>query len=62
MGNKCDKQAMVSMQEHNEVTSKFGLTLSARTSAKTGEGIQAAFEELVVKVSSTEIKQYRKQI
>ncbi|GMH92375.1 hypothetical protein TrVE_jg2613 [Triparma verrucosa] len=60
VGNKCDKQAMVSMQEHNEVTSKFGLTLSARTSAKTGEGIQAAFEELVVKVYESDKERGRK--
>ncbi|GMH85703.1 hypothetical protein TL16_g10317 [Triparma laevis f. inornata] len=60
VGNKCDKPSLVSMLEHSEVTSKFGLTLSARTSAKTGEGIQKAFEELVVKVYESDPARGRK--
>ena len=50
VGNKVDKHAIVSMEEHNDATAKFGLKLSARTSAKTGEGIHEAFEKLVCHV------------
>ena len=50
VGNKVDKHAMVSLDEHNEATGKFGLKLNARTSAKTGEGIDEAFEKLVCHV------------
>ena len=50
VGNKVDKHAMVSLDEHNEATTKFGLKLNARTSAKTGEGIDEAFEKLVCHV------------
>ena len=54
VGNKIDLPTVVSNTMHDEFVSSAGLTLSARTSARTGEGIQEAFEKLVVMVHDVE--------
>ena len=48
--SQCDKPAEVSEEEQASATSQLGLSLSARTSARTGEGIAEAFETLIIKV------------
>ncbi|GMI45349.1 hypothetical protein TrCOL_g9834 [Triparma columacea] len=50
VGNKCDKPAVVGVAAQEKVLRDLGLTLGARTSARTGEGIAEAFEKLVMKV------------
>ena len=56
VGNKCDLEngTSVSAEEQTLAIKKFGFTLGARTSAKTGEGIQDAFEKLVIHVYETD--------
>lgn len=54
VGNKCDKPAVVSLADQENVLKDLGLTLGARTSARTGEGITEAFEKLVLKVYDTD--------
>jgi len=56
VGNKIDLPPIVSNAEHGEFIAAAGLSrqLSARTSAKNGEGIQEVFEKLVVQVHDVE--------
>ena len=49
-GNKIDLAPQVADAEHAASVSELGLTLSARTSAKTGQGVDAAFTALIVAV------------
>ena len=49
-GNKIDLAPQVADAEHAASVGELGLTLSARTSAKTGAGVDAAFTSLIVAV------------
>lgn len=50
VGNKIDLTPVVSEAEHQAAVQSLGLTLEARTSAKTGEGVKNAFNDLVIAV------------
>lgn len=50
VGNKTDLTPVVNEAEHNASVKGLSLSLAARTSAKTGEGVNRAFERLVVAV------------
>ena len=50
VGNKTDLTPVVNEAEHQASVKILGMALSARTSAKTGDGVNSAFEELVVAV------------
>lgn len=50
VGNKTDLTPVVNEAEHMASVKSLGLTLSARTSAKSGDGVNQAFEALVLSV------------
>ena len=50
VGNKTDLTPVVNEAEHMASVKTLGMHLSARTSAKTGDGVNSAFETLVVAV------------
>lgn len=52
VGNKIDldNQIQIALSEHDRATADMGLTLSARTSARTGQNVEAAFADLLIRV------------
>lgn len=50
VGNKTDLTPVVNEAEHQASVKTLGMSLSARTSAKTGDNVNAAFEILVIAV------------
>uniref|UniRef100_A0A7S2DF35 Uncharacterized protein n=1 Tax=Octactis speculum TaxID=3111310 RepID=A0A7S2DF35_9STRA len=50
VGNKSDLDPAVSVDAHRIALEEMGLVLNARTSAKTGENVEQAFEELIKRV------------
>ena len=54
VGNKTDLTPVVNEAEHMASVKSLGLSLSARTSAKTGDGVNQAFEALVISVYDTD--------
>eukprot|EP00615_Pteridomonas_danica_P001294 CAMPEP_0114344310 /NCGR_PEP_ID=MMETSP0101-20121206/11315_1 /TAXON_ID=38822 ORGANISM="Pteridomonas danica, Strain PT" /NCGR_SAMPLE_ID=MMETSP0101 /ASSEMBLY_ACC=CAM_ASM_000211 /LENGTH=291 /DNA_ID=CAMNT_0001479577 /DNA_START=25 /DNA_END=900 /DNA_ORIENTATION=+ len=54
VGNKTDLTPVVNEAEHMASVKSLGLALSARTSAKTGDGVNSAFEALVISVYDTD--------
>ena len=58
-GNKIDLDPQVSDAEHAAAVHDLSLSLSARSSAKTGAGVDAAFESLILAVHEFETKAKR---
>lgn len=52
VGNKIDLEPSVANDEHVAAAEEMGITLSERTSAKTGEDVEKAFAELIARVYS----------
>lgn len=52
VGNKVDLPADVDVEQHVAAATNMGITLSERTSAKTGEDVEKAFAELIARVYS----------
>ncbi|CAM9880097.1 unnamed protein product [Heterosigma akashiwo] len=50
IGNKTDLSAKVSKSQHDAAASSLNIKYAARTSAKTGDGVKQAFDELVLAI------------
>jgi len=53
--DSCDSGTFVSEEDHKRAASKLGL-LEARTSAKTGQGVEQAFKDLILRIYDNDRK------